>query len=57
MEYWLVAFLTALVLAVPVAQGQTDMQSPNAKQMTQMQDRMDMMQMMMDQMQMQAPVK
>jgi len=48
MKYWLIAFLTALVLAVPVAQGQTDTQSPDAKQMTQMQERMKKMQEQMD---------
>lgn len=40
------AFLTAfaLVLGVPVVQGQTDTQSPDAKQMPQMQERMKKMQ-------------
>jgi uncharacterized membrane protein (DUF106 family) len=48
MKLWLTAFLTALVLALPTAHGQTDTQSPDAKQMTQMQERMKKMQEQMD---------
>ncbi len=48
MKYWLIVFLTALVLGLPVAQGQSDTQGPNAEQMTQMQERMKKMQEQMD---------
>jgi len=44
MKYWLIAFLTALMLAAPIAQGQNVSPGPDAKQMTQMQERMKKMQ-------------
>jgi len=44
MKYWLITFLTALMLAAPVAQGQNVSPGPDAKQMTQMQERMKKMQ-------------
>jgi hypothetical protein len=48
MKLWLIAFLTALVLAVPVAQSQDVTPGPNAEQLTRMQDRMKQMQEQMD---------
>jgi hypothetical protein len=48
MKLWLIAFLTALMLAAPIAQGQSVSQGPDAKQMTQMRDRMKEMQEQMD---------
>ena len=44
MKYWLITFLTALTLAAPIAQGQNVSPGPDAKQMTQMQERMKKMQ-------------
>jgi len=48
MKYWLIAFLTALVVGLPVAQSQNVSPGPDAKQMTQMQERMKKMQEQMD---------
>jgi hypothetical protein len=48
MKYWLITFLTALTLAAPIAQGQNVSPGPDAKQMTQMQERMKKMQEQMD---------
>jgi hypothetical protein len=48
MKLWLIAFLTALMLSAPIAQGQNVSQGPDAKQMTEMRDRMKEMQEQMD---------